>query len=95
MIEDEIDRMIQELDQQAVIRACLLDQYVEFVGKDAKASDELRPDAERQVKTRMLLNGIAEAEKIEVSQEELEKELEDMAVQYQTTADKLQRNDRR
>ena len=37
----------------------------------------------------MLLNGIAEAEKIEVSQEELEKELEDMAVQYQTTADKL------
>ena len=37
----------------------------------------------------MLLNGIAEAEKIEVSQEELEEELEDMAVQYQTTADKL------
>ena len=63
---------------------------MEFVGKDAKAfRDELRPDAERQVKTRMLLNGIAEAEKIEVSQEELEKELEDMAVQYQTTADKL------
>lgn len=90
MIEDEIDRMIQELDQQLRYQGLSVDQYVEFVGKDAKAfRDELRPDAERQVKTRMLLNGIAEAEKIEVSQEELEKELEDMAVQYQTTADKL------
>ena len=88
MIEDEIDRMIQELDQQLRYQGLSVDQYVEFVGKDAKAfRDELRPDAERQVKTRMLLNGIAEAEKIEVSQEELEKELEDMAVQYQTTAD--------
>ena len=90
MIEDEIDRMIQELDQQLRYQGLSVDQYVEFVGKDAKAfRDELRPDAERQVKTRMLLNGIAEAEKIEVSQEELEKELEEMAVQYQTTADKL------
>ena len=90
MIEDEIDRMIQELDQQLRYQGLSVDQYVEFVGKDAKAfRDELRPDAERQVKTRMLLNGIAEAEKIEVFQEELEKELEDMAVQYQTTADKL------
>lgn len=90
MIEDEIDRMIQELDQQLRYQGLSVDQYVEFVGKDAKAfRDELRPDAERQVKTRMLLNGIAEAEKIDVSQEELEKELEDMAVQYQTTADKL------
>ncbi len=90
MIEDEIDRMIQELDQQLRYQGLSVDQYVEFVGKDAKVfRDELRPDAERQVKTRMLLNGIAEAEKIEVSQEELEKELEDMAVQYQTTADKL------
>ena len=90
MIEDEIDRMIQELDQQLRYQGLSVDQYVEFVGKDAKAfRDELRPDAERQVKTRMLLNGIAEAEKVEVSQEELEKELEDMAVQYQTTADKL------
>lgn len=90
MIEDEIDRMIQELDQQLRYQGLSVDQYVEFVGKDAKAfRDELRPDAERQVKTRMLLSGIAEAEKIEVSQEELEKELEDMAVQYQTTADKL------
>ena len=76
MIEDEIDRMIQELDQQLRYQGLSVDQYVEFVGKDAKAfRDELRPDAERQVKTRMLLNGIAEAEKIEVSQEELEKEL--------------------
>ena len=33
--------------------------------------------------------GIAEAEKLEVSQEELEEELKTMAAQYQTTADKI------
>ena len=37
----------------------------------------------------MILNGIVEAEKIEVSQEEMEEELKVMAIQYQTTADKL------
>ena len=51
--------------------------------------EELRPDAERQVKTRIILMGIAEAEKLEISQEELEEELKVMAAQYQTTADKI------
>ena len=51
--------------------------------------DELRPDAERQVKTRIILMGIVEAEKIQVSQEEIEEELKVMAAQYQMTADKL------
>lgn len=37
----------------------------------------------------MILTGIAEAEKIEVSKDEMEEELKVMAIQYQTTADKL------
>lgn len=90
MVEDEMDRMSQELDQQLRYQGLSLGQYLEFTGKDmAGFREELKPDAERQVKTRMILNGIAEAEKIEVSQEEMEEELKVMAIQYQTTADKL------
>ncbi len=90
MVEDEMDRMCQELDQQLRYQGMGLQQYLQFTGKDMAAfRDELRPDAERQVKTRIVLMGIAEAEKLEVSQEELEEELKTMAAQYQTTADKI------
>ena len=80
MVEDEIDRMAQELDQQLRYQGLNLNQYMEFTGKDmAEFREELKPDAERQVKTRMLLNGIAEAEKLEISEDELEEELKSMA----------------
>ena len=90
MVEDEIDRMAQELDQQLRYQGLNLNQYMEFTGKDmAEFREELKPDAERQVKTRMLLNGIAEAEKLEISEDELEEELKSMAESYQTTSDKI------
>lgn len=90
MVEDEIDRMAQELDQQLRYQGLNLNQYMEFTGKDMAAfREELKPDAERQVKTRMLLNGIAEAEKLEISEDELEEELKSMAESYQTTSDKI------
>ena len=90
MVEDEIDRMCQELDQQLRYQGMSLQQYLQYTEKDMAAfREEVRPDAERQVKTRIVLMGIAEAEKLEVSQEELEEELKTMAAQYQTTADKI------
>ena len=90
MVQDEMDRMAQELDQQLRYQGMSLGQYLEFVGKDiAEFRDELKPDAERQVKTRMILMGIVEAEKIEVTEDEMEEEIKVMAIQYQTTADKI------
>ena len=90
MVEDEMNRMMQELDQQLRYQGLTLNQYMEFTKKDiAEFREEIKPDAERQVKTRMILNGIAESEKIEVSEEEMEEELKVMAIQYQTTADKI------
>lgn len=92
MVEDEMSRMAQELDQQLRYQGMSLGQYLEFVGKDMAAfRDELRPDAERQVKTRLLLMGIVEAEKIEVSSEELEEEIKVMAIQYNTNADEIKK----
>ncbi len=90
MVEDEIDRMIGELNQQLRYQGIAIDKYLEFTGKSmADFREEVRPEAEKAVKTRIILMGIVEAEKIEVSAEEMEKELELMAAQYQMTADKI------
>jgi len=90
MIEDEMDRMSQELDQQLRYQGLSIAQYLEFTGKSMEDfRGELRPDAERQVKTRIILTGIVEAEKIEVADEELEEELKMMGIQYQMPVDKV------
>lgn len=90
MVEDEIDRMIGELNQQLRYQGITIDKYLEFTGKSmADFREEVRPEAEKAVKTRIILMGIVEVEKIEVSAEEMEKELELMAAQYQMTADKI------
>ena len=90
MIEDEMDRMSQELDQQLRFQGLSIAQYLEFTGKTMEDfRGELRPDAERQVKTRIILTGIVEAEKLEVSEEELEEELKMMGVQYDMPVEKV------
>jgi len=92
MVEDEMNRMAQELDQQLRYQGLTLAQYLEFTKKDmAGFKEEIKPDAERQVKTRMILVGIAEAEKLEVSEEEMDEELKAMAIQYQTNADEMKK----
>ena len=90
MVDDEIDRMANELDQQLRYQGMGLNQYLQFVGKDAAAfREELRPEAEKAVKTRIVLMGIVNAENITVSDEEREEELKNMAAQYQMEVDKL------
>lgn len=90
MVDDEIDRMANELDQQLRYQGMGLNQYLQFVGKDAAAfREELRPEAEKAVKTRIVLMGIVNAENIAVTDEEREEELKRMAAQYQMEVDKL------
>lgn len=90
MVEDEIDRMIGELNQQLRYQGLTLEQYLQFTGKEmADFRNELREDAGKSVKTRIVLMGIVEAEKFTVSAEEMEEELNTMAAQYQMTADKM------
>lgn len=90
MVEDEIDRMIAELNQQLRYQGLTVEQYLQFTGKEmADFRNEVREDAEKSVKTRIVLMGIVEAEKFTVSAEEMDEELNTMAAQYQMTADKM------
>ena len=90
MVNDEIDRMINELNQQLRYQGITVEQYLEYVGKNmADFREEIKPEAEKAVKVRIILTGVVEAEKIEVSAEEMEAEIEKMAAQYQTSADQI------
>ena len=65
-------------------------QYMQFTGMTAdKMMDELRPQAEKRIKTRLVLEAIAKAENIEITDEKLDEEIAKMAEAYQMEADKL------
>lgn len=90
MIEDELDRMSQELDQQLRAQGLSLEQYLQFVQKEMKDfREELREEAAKKVETRIILMSIVEAEKIEVSEEELEEELKNIATAYNTDVENI------
>lgn len=90
MVEDEIDRMVQELDQQLRYQGLSLEQYLQFMEKEMAAfREELREEATKKVVTRLVLMSIMEAEKVEVSEEELESELKDMAAVYNTDVEQV------
>lgn len=90
MVEEEIDSMMNEFKQQLSYQGLNLEQYFEYLQKDAASfREDLREEAAKKVKTRMLVSAVAEAEAIEVTKEEIDKELELMAIQYKLEVDKI------
>ena len=83
MIDDEISQMIRELDMQLSQQGLSFQQYLQFLGKDMMAfREEVKDDAERRVKMRMVIRAIVDAEAIVATEEEIEKELELLGIQY-------------
>ena len=81
---------VSEFDQQLRGQGMDLDTYFQYVGKTAEDfRKEVKEDAYKRVKTRMLISKIAEQENFEVSNDEINTELENMAKQYGLEADKL------
>ncbi len=90
MVNDEIDRMINEFQQQLMYSGMKLDDYFKYTGTTMQDfREQVRPDAEKSVKTRIVLMGIVEAEKLECTDEEMNEELELMAKQYNTDVDQI------
>lgn len=80
MIEREINIMLDELRSSLMRSGLTLDDYLKGVKKDEKAMrEEMRKSAEIRVKGKVVLKAIAAAEKMAVSDEELETELKNMA----------------
>lgn len=90
MVEDEISNMVNEFDQQLRSQGMAVDQYLEYLNKDMDAfREELKEEAFRKVKTRMLVSAVAEAEDIQATEEDINKEIEMMAAQYKLDADRV------
>ena len=76
LIERELEVMLDELRVRLADQGIAYDEYLRVTERDeAKMLEEFRPDAERRVKTLLVLSQIAEREKIEVSDAELESEI--------------------
>ena len=90
IIHDEIHRLMSQFEEQLKMQGLTLDQYFEFT---KMTHDDLHknmePEAIKRIKYRFLLEEVAEKEKIEVTEEEADKDAEEMAKNYGITKDEL------
>ena len=90
MVEDEVNAELQNFDYQLRSQGMSLDQYSKMLGGDLSGfRNSIRPSAEKQVKLRVVLNAIAEAEGVEVSEDDLKAEYEKLAEQYGMDVERL------
>ena len=90
MIETQVEQMAEDFAQRMRYQGLTMEQYFQFTGMDShKLFDSLRPQALKRIQTRLVLEAIVKAENIEVTDEELEKELTEMASMYKMEPDKL------
>lgn len=90
MVNDEIDNILREMEQQMAYQGMGLDLYMQFMGKDMEGlREDMRPEAEKRVASRIVLRSIAAQEGIEVTEEDLEKELERLAGLYQMDKEQI------
>lgn len=90
MVKKETDRMLREFDQRLQLQGLNLDLYYQFSGQDEAAlREQMKEDAEKRVRVALTLEAIAKAENIEVTEEEVNEELEKMAKTYNLEVDKL------
>ena len=90
MIEVEIDRMLEQQAMQLQQYGISMEQYQQMMGvNEAMVRDSARPDALKSIQLRLALGAIAQAEGIEISDEELEAEFNKLAEQYQIEIEKV------
>ena len=90
MITAQTRQMTQEFAQRLQSQGLSLEQYMQFTGlTPQKMMEDLEPQALKRIQSRLVLEAVVVAENIEASDEEIDKELENMASMYQMEIDKL------
>ena len=90
MIDMQVRQMAEEFAGRIQGQGLTMEQYFQFTGMTAeKMIEEMRPQAERRIRTRLVLEAVVKAENIEVSDERIDEELQKMADAYQMEVDKL------
>lgn len=90
MIEERMGAMIQEYERNLMGRGMRLEEYMRMTGMDpATFQNMLRPQAEAQVKTDLLLEAVSAAESIEVTEEEVTNAVQLIADSYGVPAEQI------
>ena len=90
MLDTQVRQMADDFAQRLMQQGLSMEQYFQFTGLTAeKMLEDLRPQALKRIQTRLVLEAIAKAENIEISDEKLDAEIAKMAEAYSMEADKL------
>ena len=90
MIQNEIENMLYDMNQSLSAQGLGLKQYLEWTGKTVdELREETRPDAEKRIRTRVLLKNVIRKEKLEVAEEEIRELMEDFGKQYGMDVDQV------
>lgn len=90
MIEGQQESMLNEFKQQLSMQGMSFDMYSQYTGLNEETMlEQVKPEAEKRVKSRLVLEAVSKAENIEVSDEDVDKKLEEMAAMYGIEADKF------
>ncbi len=83
MIEREIDNMLKDIEQRLSYQGLKLEQYLQMMGKsEADMRKEYEPQAIEGIKSRLALEAVIKAEKIEATDKEVDEKLKEMAKNY-------------
>ena len=86
MVEKEVDKMVQNLEQRLQYQGLTLDQYFQFTGTDeAKMREYMRENAGTKVKVDLVLEAIEKAENIDATEEEIKEKAIEVAKMYSAT----------
>lgn len=90
MVKTEARQMVESFAQRIQQQGLTMDQYMQFTGMTVdKMLDEMKPQAEKRIQTRLVLEAIVDAENITISDEKLDEEVAKMAEMYSMKAEEL------
>ena len=90
MVDTQISQMANDFAQRIQSQGLTMEQYYQFTGMtEEKMNEEFKPQAVKRIETRLVLEAIAKAENIEISDEKLDEEIAKMSEAYKMEADKL------
>lgn len=90
MIDMQVKQMSDDFARRIQQQGLSVEQYFQFTGMtEEKMLEELKPQAEKRIKTRLVLEAVVKAENIEVSEERLDEELQKMADSYKMELEKI------
>ena len=90
MIMEQVNQMAQEFAGKLQQQGLSFDQYMKLTGMDSqKMIEQMKPEAEKRIQARLVLEAVVDAEGIKASEKDIEEEIENMASMYQMEVEKV------